>query len=1209
MSARAWSVVVAAAFGAGHAAATGYTYVGPFHGNWSNGANWSPLGVPGGGPSDFAVVPAGEFVILDLGCTIDRLGIGAGGAVQVASNRVFTIRGQIDGLGNTGTVSIEQGGTLSLDHNPAVGGTTDLALAGGAGHWVVAGSGVGAPGRILLNNGSPANRVYGVTAQERFVIGCPLEGAGQLGLNTLSFEVQTAGSINAIPGAAGGELVLDAGGAGVLNNNFIGATGAGGVLRIANSVVTNQGAGRVRADGGGAVILMGATINGGRVTNAGGAIYGIADSVLDAVTLDGAVTIPSNNRLFLRTSLTNNNIGYIDIDHAPGNGGSTDLAVLAPTTIAGPGGLRMSNAFGNRVYANNGADRITFVNTNIRGGGQLGVGSAALTFDGTFVTAPAGATLSIQPNGLGVINNGTVRTEPGGLINVYGAWDNTAGQFIAADTTTIDMYGAAVTGGTLGAGGSGIYRPFGSTNLIGVTANAPIAIGTNHRLNLTNSLANNAALTIDHNPGNGGTTDLAVLTPIVIAGTGSIQMSDSSSNRIYANNGADQITLDQPVRGAGQVGVGSARLVLNAPVENNRSQTLFVQPNGLGCTNNSVVRALTGPVQLQGVYANGSGLIEAMAGQNVTGNGCRINGGTVNAGAGAEFTCVNSVTLDAVTLSGTTRLPSNHRLNLVSSVMNNGTILLDHAPANGGATDLAVMTPLALAGTGSIQMSDSNANRVYANNGADLIAVNQPVRGAGQIGAGSARLVFNALVENNRTALLTISPNGNGCENNSTVRAATGPLSIHGVIDNTDGVIETTGAQHVTLVGPNIAGGVLRATGAGEFQMYNSARMTGVTFAQGAMRLLTNHSFRLSGTNTIDGTLIVDHNPANGGSTDVVGIGPIVVAGSGVIQMSDTAANRIYSSNGVDLVAFGPGLTVRGAGQIGVGSAQILNQGTIEATGANAIVINPNGSGFASPGTMRAAGAGGIVLPNGAPMTLTGTTVVDAGSILSRSAGTLTQTGGSTIVNGSMQVASGFFSFSGGAVGGSGVINCNVLNAGGTLTPGASPGVLTINGTYTQAGSGVMEVEIGGEGVGTQHDQLSLSGNSTLDGTLRIIVAPGYVPTLGAQHVIVNHTSGTRTGGFANVEVVGAEPGVAFAPFYLAGSVVIGVTSTTCSGIDFNQDGLFPDNQDIEDFLSVFGGGACSTGVCQDIDFNNDGLFPDNQDLQDFFDVFGGGSC
>ncbi|HYF15026.1 MAG TPA: glycoside hydrolase family 15 protein [Phycisphaerales bacterium] len=68
-------------------------------------------------------------------------------------------------------------------------------------------------------------------------------------------------------------------------------------------------------------------------------------------------------------------------------------------------------------------------------------------------------------------------------------------------------------------------------------------------------------------------------------------------------------------------------------------------------------------------------------------------------------------------------------------------------------------------------------------------------------------------------------------------------------------------------------------------------------------------------------------------------------------------------------------------------------------------------------------------------------------------------------------------------------------------------------------------------------------------------------------------------------------------------------TGLACDSIDFNGDQLFPDNQDLEDFLSVFGGGPCSTGMCADIDFNNDQLFPDNQDLEAFFSVFGGGPC
>ncbi len=70
----------------------------------------------------------------------------------------------------------------------------------------------------------------------------------------------------------------------------------------------------------------------------------------------------------------------------------------------------------------------------------------------------------------------------------------------------------------------------------------------------------------------------------------------------------------------------------------------------------------------------------------------------------------------------------------------------------------------------------------------------------------------------------------------------------------------------------------------------------------------------------------------------------------------------------------------------------------------------------------------------------------------------------------------------------------------------------------------------------------------------------------------------------------------------------------SCDSIDFNNDGLFPDTADIDDFLSVFSGGPCSndppTGSgCGDIDFNNDGLFPDTTDIDSLLSVFSGGDC
>jgi hypothetical protein len=69
-----------------------------------------------------------------------------------------------------------------------------------------------------------------------------------------------------------------------------------------------------------------------------------------------------------------------------------------------------------------------------------------------------------------------------------------------------------------------------------------------------------------------------------------------------------------------------------------------------------------------------------------------------------------------------------------------------------------------------------------------------------------------------------------------------------------------------------------------------------------------------------------------------------------------------------------------------------------------------------------------------------------------------------------------------------------------------------------------------------------------------------------------------------------------------------------CDSIDFNNDGLFPSDDDLTDFLSVLAGGTCSTAAtstlgCNDIDFNNDGLFPSDDDLIAYLRVLAGGSC
>jgi hypothetical protein len=67
------------------------------------------------------------------------------------------------------------------------------------------------------------------------------------------------------------------------------------------------------------------------------------------------------------------------------------------------------------------------------------------------------------------------------------------------------------------------------------------------------------------------------------------------------------------------------------------------------------------------------------------------------------------------------------------------------------------------------------------------------------------------------------------------------------------------------------------------------------------------------------------------------------------------------------------------------------------------------------------------------------------------------------------------------------------------------------------------------------------------------------------------------------------------------------VAGQQCDSIDFNNNTVFPEDQDVIDFFSVLAGDECA--VCNDIDFNNNNVFPEDQDVIDFFRVLAGGTC
>ncbi len=67
--------------------------------------------------------------------------------------------------------------------------------------------------------------------------------------------------------------------------------------------------------------------------------------------------------------------------------------------------------------------------------------------------------------------------------------------------------------------------------------------------------------------------------------------------------------------------------------------------------------------------------------------------------------------------------------------------------------------------------------------------------------------------------------------------------------------------------------------------------------------------------------------------------------------------------------------------------------------------------------------------------------------------------------------------------------------------------------------------------------------------------------------------------------------------------------AASCDSIDFNRNNVFPEDQDVVDYLSVLAGGPCPYAGACDIDFNNNCVFPEDTDIMTFFDVLAGASC
>ena len=256
-----------------------------------------------------------------------------------------------------------------------------------------------------------------------------------------------------------------------------------------------------------------------------------------------------------------------------------------------------------------------------------------------------------------------------------------------------------------------------------------------------------------------------------------------------------------------------------------------------------------------------------------------------------------------------------------------------------------------------------------------------------------------------------------------------------------------------------------------------------------------------------EGAKVIFDEGTSGGSYagNIQGAGEIRVAGAGGLRLSGDNA-----FSGTASVDDGSRLTVARAGNLGSAQIRIGSSGSLEF--ASLAANNGSANTFSNAislggqsGTLNNTGSGKVVISgpiasNGGLLVFAGGSfdvlggISQVGSLSKEGAGTLTISGSNTYtgattvaaglltVNGSISSSALTTVQSGAAIGGSGTVGALVVQSGGSIAPGNSPGTLTVSGDAVwEAGGNYNWQLLNATGAaGTGWDKLVITGRLDL---------------------------------------------------------------------------------------------------------------------------------
>jgi hypothetical protein len=311
-------------------------------------------------------------------------------------------------------------------------------------------------------------------------------------------------------------------------------------------------------------------------------------------------------------------------------------------------------------------------------------------------------------------------------------------------------------------------------------------------------------------------------------------------------------------------------------------------------------------------------------------------------------------------------------------------------------------------------------------------------------------------------------------------------MRVNGTVTDTNSSLTLLGSSVLTLGSSSatLFGGTVAGSGTVQFYL---GTLDGVTL-DADMTLYGNGAVYIQNGLTLNGTLHLRSVVDFLGTQQIDGSGSIIFDGD---RFSYGAA-EVDGNNSV--LTLGPDLTVHGPvgaiGPAGSSNARLVDEGTI--------AVDSGGAGLRLTSFTNAGG----------------TVMVGANAHLF---GDYTQTSGVIILDNG-EIDANPVDLQGGTLMGSGLIVGNVRNAALLVVGGpGTPGRLTIRGNYTQTAAGTLRLEVGGSHPGVEFDQLVVTGQAALDGTLAVALINGFVPASGDTFPII--TAGSVQGVFATLDL------------------------------------------------------------------------------------------